>query len=232
MVKWLWVFPPKPPAKSTSGNNGKEKESKVQERFKGSKSFYEKFERKEEEEMIPAISKLFEPKAHEASHHESGSDELDHVDLKNSDTAPHCPVGSIIAWHQNHTETPALPAGWVRLTWGTSPLSATGVLTYSGSPYNTKILPNLNGANNGTRRFLRGNSSSGTLAGCFCHLHKNQFQSGTVCDALPPPVGYTVTSPTTVCAVSFAHCHQIIGCTNIMDCPPPFMDVVWIMRVI
>jgi RNase P/RNase MRP subunit p29 len=64
------------------------------------------------------------------------------------------PIGSIVAWHKNATGVPGLPAGWVECNGGTS---------------NGITVPNLNGATTSKSgdasigRFLRGNTTSGTL---------------------------------------------------------------------
>lgn len=61
------------------------------------------------------------------------------------------PIGSISAWHKSFTNTPALPDGWVECNGQ--------VLSDADSVYNGQTIPDLNGDG----RFLRGNSTSGTL---------------------------------------------------------------------
>lgn len=61
------------------------------------------------------------------------------------------PIGSIIAWHKSLPGTPSLPDGWVECSGQT--------LNDLESPLNGQVIPNLNG----TARFLRGASSSGTF---------------------------------------------------------------------
>lgn len=62
-----------------------------------------------------------------------------------------CPIGGIIAWHKSFTNTPSLPVNWAECNGQT--------ISESKSPYNGQALPNLNG----DKRFLRGDSTSGTL---------------------------------------------------------------------
>jgi hypothetical protein len=59
------------------------------------------------------------------------------------------PIGTILAWHKNMPNTPALPFGFVECNGQ--------VLNDAASPYNAKTIPNLNGEG----RFLRGASQSG-----------------------------------------------------------------------
>jgi len=72
------------------------------------------------------------------------------------------PIGSIIAWHKDFSNTPALPYGWVECNGQT--------LNDPGSPYHNQVIPNLNGDPNGAnspglsekaRMFLRGGTQSG-----------------------------------------------------------------------
>ncbi|MFN3780659.1 MAG: hypothetical protein ACK4SO_00615, partial [Candidatus Kapaibacteriota bacterium] len=72
------------------------------------------------------------------------------------------PIGSIIAWHKDFTNTPALPYGWVECNGQT--------LNDPASPYHNQVIPNLNGDPNGAdspglsekaKMFLRGGTTSG-----------------------------------------------------------------------
>lgn len=72
------------------------------------------------------------------------------------------PIGSIIAWHKDFTNTPSLPYGWVECNGQT--------LNDPASPYHNQVIPNLNGNPNGAdspglnekaKMFLRGGTTSG-----------------------------------------------------------------------
>lgn len=66
------------------------------------------------------------------------------------------PIGTIQAWDKNLNGTPELKEGWVECNGQT--------ISDENSPYNGKNVPNLNGLNS-EKRFLRGNSNSGTVGG-------------------------------------------------------------------
>jgi hypothetical protein len=73
------------------------------------------------------------------------------------------PIGSIMAWHKNGTNMPALPDGWVECNGQT--------LSDAASPLNGTAMPNLNnvftteaGGTSAAGRFLRGGTSSGSFA--------------------------------------------------------------------
>jgi len=79
--------------------------------------------------------------------------------------AYHPPVGTILAWHKSLTGTPGLPASgeWVECNGQT--------LSDAQSPYNSQVIPNLNGDAAGANSpgqtaklsmFLRGGLTSGT----------------------------------------------------------------------
>lgn len=63
------------------------------------------------------------------------------------------PVGTVVAFLKDYSNTPTLPDGWAECNGQT--------LSDADSPYDGQALPNLNGNN----RFLRGNSSSGGSGG-------------------------------------------------------------------
>lgn len=63
------------------------------------------------------------------------------------------PIGSVLSWLKDYTNTPALPDGWVECSGQT--------LSDADSVYNGQVIPDLNGDN----RFLRGSSTSGTTGG-------------------------------------------------------------------
>lgn len=73
------------------------------------------------------------------------------------------PVGSPIPWLKSFANTPALPDEYVECNGQ--------VLSDADSPYDGQTIPNLNGANSGIQRFLRGSTSSGAIGGSEEHHH-------------------------------------------------------------
>lgn len=73
------------------------------------------------------------------------------------------PVGAIMAWARNMTNTPALPPGWMECNGQ--------VVDDEGSPYFSQALPDLNSAEGDGGRFLRGGTRSGTIGGSITHHH-------------------------------------------------------------
>lgn len=72
------------------------------------------------------------------------------------------PIGSILAWLADYTNTPSLPDGWVECNGQT--------LNDSESVYDTQTIPDLNGSS-GAQRFLRGSTTSGGTGGSDTHTH-------------------------------------------------------------
>ena len=63
------------------------------------------------------------------------------------------PIGAVLPWAKTLAGTPALPAGWQECDGG--------VINNALSPMNGQNTPNING----TPRFVRGNTTSGTTGG-------------------------------------------------------------------
>ena len=118
------------------------------------------------------------------------------------------PIGSFLPWHKSFANTPALPNGWVECNGQ--------VLSDSDSPYDGQTIPNLNGGN----RFLRGNTTSGGTGGSTTHTHTGTTggQSGMRGDNHSMHDIYLLTGD---------HTHGISADGHI----PPYLDVVWVMRV-
>jgi len=112
------------------------------------------------------------------------------------------PIGSVLAWLKSYTNTPTLPDGWVECNGQT--------LSDSDSPYNSQVIPDLNGSS-GTERFLRGQTTSGGTGGSETHSHTINVAAtiggGTGGNNLP-----TTT-------------------TNTASTLPSYYEVVWIMRI-
>ncbi len=130
-----------------------------------------------------------------------------------ADVAP--PVGSVLAWMKNMSGTPGLPAGWVECNGQT--------LADAGSVYNGQLLPDLNGNVDSVHKFLRGATTSGTTGGSQCHSH---------CLSLGLCVGYTSVASSGMCYTSAVNGVYDAGSyVDTQNHEPPFMDVVWIIRV-
>lgn len=117
------------------------------------------------------------------------------------------PLGTVTAYLKSLTGTPSLPIGWVECNGQT--------LSDSASPFNGQTIPDLNGSS-ATRRFLRGNSTSGGTGGITSHTHtitwsrdNEDYADGT------GPVGYVVQKRVTGSA------SQI----------PTYYEVVWVMKI-
>ncbi len=131
------------------------------------------------------------------------------------------PVGSIVAWLKNYTNTPPLPVGWVECNGQ--------VLTDSESVYNGQIIPNLNGDN----RFLRGNVATGNIGGVATVTlttdqipsHNHNMTFGTV---IAPNAG-PISALTQTGSVQKTTTSTGGGAPH--DNLPPYYNVVWIMRV-
>ena len=115
------------------------------------------------------------------------------------------PIGSVIAWHKSLTGTPALTAGW---------LECNGQPVSDGdSPLDGTTLPDLN-ASSGTARFVAGATTSGSEAGAASHRH--QYTGGDDGDT------YGSTGPNEPVNGSY---------TTYNESRPPYMTMVWIIRV-
>lgn len=131
------------------------------------------------------------------------------------------PIGSIIPWHKDFANTPALPDNFLECNGQ--------VISDAESPYDGQTLPDLNGEN----RFLRGNSSSGgkggesevTLEIAEMPAH-NHAMNTNLMDTYPGVGPYTVArddnQPTTTGSKGGGNAHEN---------KPPFFNTVWVMRI-
>jgi len=125
------------------------------------------------------------------------------------------PIGAIVAWDKSLSGVPALPANFVECNGQT--------LSDAASPLNGQTIRNLNGVN----RFLRGNSTSGATGGGATHVHS--FSGVTDIEDGDHDVQSPSGSPVSVAA--FAHTHAFSGTTGSGSSLPPYMDMVWVMRI-
>ena len=133
----------------------------------------------------------------------------DYVDNKFSvSTVGVVPVGGVVAWMKAFPNTPALPDCFVECNGQ--------ILDDAGSLYNGQVIPNLNG-NGGTKRFLRGSTTSGSTGGSETHTHTGTTDSKSG------------SSGGGGGGVDIAHNHSFI--TNATSTLPSYYEVVWIMRV-
>ena len=142
------------------------------------------------------------------------------------------PIGSVTAWLKNMDDVPALPANWVECNGQT--------ISNANSPMNGKTVPNLNG----TGRFLKGSSTSGSSADPE-HLH--QWAKSFSSSGAARPLIVAETLGTTGTSVKswrgFNHegnetdwgnsNNKLTGnfFTDKQECEPPHYTVVWIMKI-
>ena len=122
------------------------------------------------------------------------------------------PIGAIVAWVPDLPGTPPLLPNFV-LCDGT-------VLSDGDSPLNGQTIPDLNG----NHHFLRGADTSGGTGGSTSHGHGYSGTTSTVSyyGATDNAGGYGYTTN---------HDHTYSGTSNGADGSPPYMNVVWIMRI-
>ena len=111
------------------------------------------------------------------------------------------PIGSVVAWLKSYTNTPDLSVHWVECNGQT--------LNLPGSPYHGAVIPNLNGAGNQAKRFLRGSLETGDTGGAENHNH------GLFLIRRPEKGGQVNVS-------------AALSAPNL----PPYYEVTWIMRVL
>jgi hypothetical protein len=130
------------------------------------------------------------------------------------------PIGSVIAWAKSITGVPALPTGWQECD---------GSAIASG-PMTGQNTPNLNGTNS----FPRGNTTSGGTGGAATHVHSYSGATDTedgdtdvsANDATAIALGI---GAATVAAAG--HVHTYAGTTDSASSLPPYIDMVYIIRI-
>ena len=119
------------------------------------------------------------------------------------------PIGSVMAWLKSLTGCPALSENWVECNGQ--------VLSDAESPFDGMTIPDLNANGGGSKRFLRGSTSSGTTGGSVTPSGTTGGPSGTVlCGSTLAPS-----------AASDGHTHTV----SITDGQPPYYEVVWIIKI-
>ena len=132
------------------------------------------------------------------------------------------PVGSITAWAKNLTGVPALPANWVECNGQ--------VLSDAESPLNGQTIPNLNASGGGTKRFLRGSTTSGTTGGEDAHaLSVAELASHTH----TIPIGTTGSGAAVVGTLTPSSTYNTgsTGSGTAHNTLPSYYEVVWIIKI-
>lgn len=134
------------------------------------------------------------------------------------------PIGSVTAWLKSFPNTPALPTGWVECNGQ--------VLSDSGSVYNGQTIPNLNASGGGTKRFLRGSTTSGTTGGADTHTlsvgempghtHVERTVGGGGPSGPAGSGGNANSSSTSTDSTGGGQAHNNL---------PSYYEIVWILRV-
>lgn len=119
------------------------------------------------------------------------------------------PLGSIIAWAKSLAGVPAIPAGWVECNGQ--------VLNDALSLLDGTTIPNLNASGGGTKRFLRGSTTSGTTGGTETHAHSTAVN---IAEDTEDGVGGTEAAARATYA------------SDSQGTLPSYYEVVWIMRVL
>ena len=126
------------------------------------------------------------------------------------------PIGSVLPWLKSYTNTPTLPDKFVECNGQT--------LSDADSPFNGQVIPNLNNEN----RFLRGNTVSGDTGGndshTLTHAH-NMVTTGS------GPSGKMMGGNTTSQYYEPRTNTSLHSGTVTFDNKPPYMNVVWFMRI-
>lgn len=114
------------------------------------------------------------------------------------------PIGGIVAWLKTLAGCPPLLPNYVECNGQ--------VLADGGSLFNGATIPNLNASGGGTKRFLRGSTTSGTIGGTETHKHSTAIGGGTIGTYGGGVVAGTYDS-------------DYVGTL------PSYYEVVWVMRV-
>lgn len=136
------------------------------------------------------------------------------ADLNDSLEQAVAPIGTIVGWNKSLSGTPDLPGAWVECNGQT--------LSDADSPMNGQAIPNLNASGGGTKRFLRGKTTSGSTAGAdstdFSHTHAN----------IPASVTVLASGSTAHPKTSITFDTQLSATQSIL---PSYYEVVFIIRI-
>lgn len=133
------------------------------------------------------------------------------------------PIGAVLPWLKNLTGAPDLPDGWAECNGQ--------VLNDPQSVFNGQTIPNLNGADFGTKRFLRGSTTSGGTGGSDSHGGIVTDSSTTDTNTTTIEVDQNLDGTTTYVATS-DHAHNTNPASiESFDNLPSYYHVVFIMRI-
>ena len=117
------------------------------------------------------------------------------------------PIGSLLAWAKTTTGVPAtLPAGWIECDGST--------VSDADSPINGQAVPNLNGSTDATKKYLRGNTTSGGTGGITAHGHTVSATTHGMTDYSTPKI-------------SEVNDVNLTSTTSL----PSYQEMVWIIRI-
>jgi len=126
------------------------------------------------------------------------------------------PVGAIVAWHKDLSGTPALPAEFVECNGQE--------ITDTESPLHGQHAPDLNGDLSGVPTFVRGNTTSGGDGGSVSKdVDVTGAAEGTVSASFCTGTGGSICASPVGASVSASG--------TIDDIQPPYIDMVYIMRI-
>ncbi len=139
------------------------------------------------------------------------------------------PIGTVMPWLKSYQNTPGLPDGWVECNGQ--------VLSDQNSPYDGQTIPNLNGADGGTARFLRGSIASGGTGGAdSVTLTVNEMPSHSHSVYVDyghnyGPGDYKIGDANKSQGVQYTCSTNATGGNQAHENRPSFYEVVWIMRI-
>lgn len=125
------------------------------------------------------------------------------------------PVGTVLSWLQDYTNTPTLPDGWA--------IADGSTVSDADSPYNGQALPNL------TNYFLRGGATSGSTGGADTHRHQWSEQSSGTGFSTTSADGLTWTSSGSTTPMSSMYTTDLY--TQTASTLPSYYSVVLIIRI-
>ena len=135
----------------------------------------------------------------------------------------YAPIGGIIAWHKDFTNTPNLPSGWLECNGQT--------VSDSASPYNGQALPDMNGNDPTNKRFILGDSTAESGATGGNDIHTHTFTGNQVSTSVQVTQGANnVASGANLQGI---HTHTVTptGTNTNASNLPKYMAMIWIIRI-
>lgn len=136
----------------------------------------------------------------------------------------HSFVGEIRGWAKTLTGVGNLPVGWVECNGQT--------LNDPQSPVNGQTIPNLNASGGGTKRYLRGSTTSGTTGGAdTVTLTSTELPAHTHTIAIDNTGGFGTGVVTTGGTQDDTRTTSSTGSGSAFSILNSYYEVVWVMRV-